>query len=101
MFYYMVSLFLFISVFDSFTFLFICLFLYLSSLTKKSLRQNILSCLHPLTINSNIIKEIQNYSLGVIIDNNLSWTPHVNALCKKIKAIQQTSSHMTGNNGDF
>ena len=22
--------------------------------------------------------------LGIIIDNNLSWTPHVNALCKKV-----------------
>ena len=39
----------------------------------------------PLTIKSDAIEEVQNHKvLGITIDNNLSWTPHMNALCKKI-----------------
>ena len=48
-------------------------------------RQNLLPNLPPLTIKSDIIQEVQNHRvLGITIDNNLSWTPHMNALCKKI-----------------
>ena len=48
-------------------------------------RQNLLPNLPNLTIKSDIIQEVQNHKvLGITIDNNLSWTPHMNALCKKI-----------------
>ena len=47
--------------------------------------QNIVSYLLSLTVKGDIIKEAQNHRvLGVIIDKNLAWTPHVNTLCKKI-----------------
>ena len=53
--------------------------------TTRQKRQNLLPNLPPLTIKSGIIQEVQNYKvLGITIDNNLSWTPHINALCKKI-----------------
>ena len=48
-------------------------------------RQNVVSYFHPLTVQGTIIEEVQNHRvLGVITDNNLSWTPHVNSLYKKI-----------------
>ena len=65
-------------------------------ITTRQKRQNIVSYpsppppppLHPypsLTIKGTIIQEVRNHRvLGVIIDNNLAWTPHVNTLCKKI-----------------
>ena len=38
-----------------------------------------------ITVQGITIEEVQKHRvLGVIIDNNLSWTPHVNSLCKKI-----------------
>ena len=53
--------------------------------TTKQKRQNLLPNLPPLTIKSDIIQEVQNHKvLGITIDNNLSWTPHMNAVCKKI-----------------
>ena len=53
--------------------------------TTRQKRQNLLPNLPPLTIKSDIIQEVQNHKvLGIIIDNNLSWTPHMNTLCKKI-----------------
>ena len=49
-------------------------------------RQNFVPNLPPVIIKSDVIEEIQNHKvLGTTIDNNLSWTPHVSALCKKIK----------------
>ena len=42
-----------------------------------------MSYFHPLTVQGNIIEEVHRV-LGVITDNNLSWAPHVNNLCKKI-----------------
>ena len=59
--------------------------------TTRQKRQNIVSYLHPLTKKGNSTAEVQNHKvLGVITDNSLSWTPHVNTLCKKIskKAFQ-------------
>ena len=54
-------------------------------ITTRQKRQNIVSFLHPLTVQGITIEEVQNYRvLGVIIDNNRSWTPHVNRLCKNI-----------------
>ena len=53
--------------------------------TTRQKRQNLLPNLPPLTIKSDNIQEIQNHKvLGKTIDNNLSWTPHMNALCKKL-----------------
>ena len=54
-------------------------------ITTRQKRQNLVPNLPPLTIKSDVIGEVQNHKvLGITIDNNLSWTPHVNALCKKI-----------------
>ena len=56
-------------------------------ITTRQKRQNIVSYppLHHLTAKDNIIEEVQNHRvLGVTIDNNLAWTPHLNTLCKKI-----------------
>ena len=53
--------------------------------TTRQKRQNLLPNLPPLTIKSDIIQEVQNHKvLGITIDNNLSWTLHMNTLCKKI-----------------
>ena len=54
-------------------------------ITTRQKRQNMVFYLPPLTAKDNIIEEVQNHRvLGVTIDNNLAWTPHVNTLCKKI-----------------
>ena len=54
-------------------------------ITTRQKRHNLVTNLPPLTIRSDVIEEVQNHKvLGITIDNNLSWTPHVNALCKKI-----------------
>ena len=53
-------------------------------ITTRQQDQNIVPYLPSLTIKSDI-EEVQNFKvLGMIIDNNLSRTSHVNALCKKI-----------------
>ena len=53
--------------------------------TTRQQRQNLVPNLPPLTIKSDVIEEVQNHKvLGITIDNNLSMTPHMNALCKKI-----------------
>ena len=55
-------------------------------ITTRQKRQNIVSYFHPLTVQGITIEEVQKHRvLGVIIDNNLSWTPQVNSLCKKKK----------------
>ena len=62
-------------------------------ITTRQKRQNLVTNLSPLTIKSDVIEEVQDHKvLGITIDNNLSWTPHVNALCKKIstKVFQLT-----------
>ena len=58
-------------------------------ITTRQKRQNIVSYPPPppssLTAKDNITEEVQNHRmLGVTIDNNLAWTPHVNTRCKKI-----------------
>ena len=54
-------------------------------ITTRQKRQNLVTNLPPLTIKTDVIEEVQDHKvLGITIDNNLSWTPHVNALCKKI-----------------
>ena len=53
--------------------------------TRRQKRQNFVPHLPPLIIKSDVTEEVQSHKvLGITIDNNLSWTPHVNALCKKI-----------------
>ena len=55
--------------------------------TTRQKRQNSVPNLPPLTIKSDVIEEVQNHKvLGITIDNNLSETSHMNALCKKISA---------------
>ena len=54
-------------------------------ITTRQKRQNIVSYLPPLTAKDNIIEEVQNHRvLGVTIDNNLAWTPHVNTVQENI-----------------
>ena len=54
-------------------------------ITTRQKRQNLVTNLPPLTIKSDVIEEVQDHKvLGITIGNKLSWTPHVNALCKKI-----------------
>ena len=53
-------------------------------ITTGQKRQNIVSYLHPLTVQGITIEEVQSHRvLEVIIDNNLSWTPRMNSLCTK------------------
>ena len=48
-------------------------------------RQNVISSLPSFTIKTDMVEEVQNHKfLEIIIDNNLSWTLHVNVLFKKI-----------------
>ena len=55
-------------------------------ITIRQKRQNIVSYLHPLTVLGITIEEVLKHRvLRVVIDNNLSWTPHVNSPCKKKK----------------
>ena len=57
-------------------------FMLITSIQK---RQKYSIYLPPLTAKDNVTEEVQNHRvLGVTIDNNLAWTPHVNTLCKKI-----------------
>ena len=54
-------------------------------ITTRQKRQNIVSYLPPLTAKDNIIEEVQNHRvLGVTIDNNLAWKPHVNTVQENI-----------------
>ena len=54
-------------------------------ITTRQKRQNLVTNLPPLTIKSDVIEEVQDHTvLGITNDNSISWTPHVNALCKKI-----------------
>ena len=44
---------------------------------------------YTLQINGTIIPEVQETKfLGVIIDNKLSWIPHINKLHKKLKILK-------------
>ena len=53
--------------------------------TKKKKKTKFGAKSAPHTIKSDVIEEVQNHTvLGITIDNNLSWTPHINVLCTKI-----------------
>ena len=54
-------------------------------ITSRQKRQNITSSMPPIHIDNIPIHEVNTHKvLGVIIDNNLSWSPHVDSLCKRI-----------------
>ena len=54
-------------------------------ITSRQKGQNLVQSLPSLTIESGVIEEVQNHKvLGIIIDNNLSWIPHANALSENI-----------------
>ena len=54
-------------------------------ITTRQKRQILMSRLPSLTIKADIVQEVQNHKFfQVMIEDNLSWTLHVNALCKKI-----------------
>ena len=53
-------------------------------ITARQKRQNLVTNLTPLTIKSDVTEEVHDHKvLGITIDNSLSWTLHMNALCKK------------------
>ena len=64
-------------------------------IATRQKRQNIVSYLHSLTVQGITIEDVQNHRvLGVIVANNLCWTPHVNSLCKK-KSTKMNLIRMT------
>ena len=54
-------------------------------ITSRQKRQNIPISLPQLHIGNDILEEVETHKvLGLTIDNNLSWGPHVSNLCKKV-----------------
>lgn len=52
-------------------------------ITTRQKRQLLPSTLPPLCVNNQLVEEVESHKvLGVTIDNNLSWSHHINALCK-------------------
>lgn len=62
-------------------------------ITTRQKRQNLQNEMTPLKIHNKIIEEVSCHKvLGLTIDNNLSWTEHVNVLCKSLsKKVFQLS----------
>lgn len=54
-------------------------------ITTRQKRQNITSSIPHIYIDNIAIQEVTTHKvLGVTIDNNLSWSPHIKSLCKHI-----------------
>ncbi len=54
-------------------------------ITTRQKRQNLTSQLPAVFIDNQIIAEVDTHKvLGIVIDNNLSWSSHVKTLCKTI-----------------
>ena len=54
-------------------------------IATRQKRQNIKLTLPSIYINNNVLEEVSNHKLlGVIIDNNLTWSSHVNRLSKSL-----------------
>ena len=54
-------------------------------ITSRQKRQNITSPIPPIFVDNVAINEVTTHKvLGVTIDNNLSWSPHINYLCKLV-----------------
>ena len=54
-------------------------------LTTRQKRQSLSSKLPPISIDNIPIEEVDNHRvLGIIIDNNLSWSNHIDYLCKML-----------------
>ena len=62
-------------------------------ITNRQKRQNLTSSSPSLYLNGNMVEEVCSHKvLGVMIDNNLSWSDHITMLCKIIsKKIYQLS----------
>ena len=62
-------------------------------IATRQKRQNLPSNPQTLQINGNNIEEVNSHKvLGVVIDNNLSWSEHVSKICKSIsKKVYQLS----------
>ena len=55
-------------------------------ISRKS--QSFLSSLPPLFLNSSTIERVYSYKyLGVVINSNLSWSPHISSVCSKSHKI--------------
>jgi hypothetical protein len=55
------------------------------NITTRQKRQTLTSCMPPICLENQTIEEVASHKvLGVTIDNNLSWTNHVNGLSKRI-----------------
>ena len=51
-------------------------------ISRKS--QSFLSSLPPLFLNSSTIEHVYSYKyLGVVVNSNLSWSPHISSVCSK------------------
>eukprot|EP00745_Piridium_sociabile_P033008 TRINITY_DN5647_c0_g1_i9.p1 TRINITY_DN5647_c0_g1~~TRINITY_DN5647_c0_g1_i9.p1 ORF type:complete len:921 (+),score=13.12 TRINITY_DN5647_c0_g1_i9:226-2988(+) len=54
-------------------------------ITSRQKRQNITFGMPPIHIGNKQIDEVDNHKvLGVTIDNNLSWSPHIDVLSKRV-----------------
>ena len=54
-------------------------------ITTRQKRQNLPVKLPPIHIANKVVEEVDSHKvLGVIIDNNLSWSNHISSLCKKL-----------------
>ena len=54
-------------------------------ITTRQKRQNIKSKLKELRVRDRALEEVDSYKiLGLIVDNNLSWSTHISTLCKKM-----------------
>ena len=52
-------------------------------ITNQQKRQNMTSKCPPLFIKHQTVEEVDSHTvLGVTVDNKLSWSEHVTALCK-------------------
>ena len=61
--------------------------------TTRQKRQNLTVSLPAIRMHNQVIEEtITHKVLGVIIDNNLSWSPHITYLCKVISSFLPKSS---------
>ena len=53
--------------------------------TTRQKRQNLTDTLPAIRIHNQVVEETTSHKiLGIIIDNNLSWSPHIAYLCKVI-----------------
>ena len=54
-------------------------------ITSRQKRQNMTFVIPPIYVSNTIINEVDTHKvLGVTVDNNLSWSPHIDSLYKRV-----------------